>query len=53
MGVASTVKNVTGEIPVRSHTRNMKLPQRQFLGDSEVMFMKLDKEITNRIMTIF
>jgi len=52
-GVKSTVTNVTGVYPVRSHTRKMNLPQRQFLGDSYVMDLKMDKEITNRIMTIF
>ena len=52
-GVSSTVTNVTGEYPVRSHTRKMNLPQRQFMGDSYVMDLKIDREITNRIMTIF
>jgi phage gpG-like protein len=52
-GVKSTVTNVTGDYPVRSHTRNMNLPQRQFMGDSYVMFLKIDKEVGNRIMTIF
>lgn len=38
---------------VRSHTRKINLPQRQFMGDSEVINIKFDQTITRAIDSIF
>jgi phage gpG-like protein len=38
---------------VRSHTRQMNLPQRQFMGESEVLSMKIDQTVIRAIDAIF
>lgn len=49
----TTRQNTGTTFQVRSHTRKMNLPQRQFMGDSEVMSMKIDKTIMLAIDQIF
>ena len=49
-----TQKVATGTtFTVRAHTRKVDLPQRQFIGDSEVLEMKIDQTITRAVDTIF
>ena len=48
-----SVKVTTGSYKVRAHTRKANLPQRQFMGDSEVLNMKLDKVMSNAIDKLF
>lgn len=43
----------TGKRKVSAHTRKMNLPQRQFMGDSEVMFKKMDAVLIKAIDQIF
>lgn len=38
---------------VRAHTRKMNIPQRQFMGDSEMLNLKIDHTITKAVDTIF
>lgn len=38
---------------VRSHTRHMQLPQRQFMGDSQMLDRKLDRIIERAVEEIF
>lgn len=49
-----TERKATGtKFTVRSHTRKMNLPQRQFMGDSETLNLKIDATITNAVDKIF
>lgn len=49
-----TQKVATGTtFTVRAHTRKVDLPQRQFIGDSEMLEMKIDHTITRAVDTIF
>lgn len=48
-----TDKVETSRTTVRSHTREMNLPQRQFMGDSEMMNRKLDAVTIKAIDAIF
>lgn len=49
-----TTRQSTGNTyQVRSHTRKMNLPQRQAIGDSEVMNLKFDQTFTRAIDAIF
>lgn len=48
-----TMSMDTGGRKVRAHTRKMNLPKRQFMGDSEVMFKKMDAVIIKAIDQIF
>lgn len=47
------VKVEGGRYPVRAHAREMNLPARQFMGDSEVLNMKIDQTIIKAVDTIF
>lgn len=38
---------------VRSHTRHMQLPQRQFMGDSQMLDQKLDRIVEHAVEEIF
>lgn len=42
-----------GKRKVKAHTRKMNMPKRQFLGDSEVMFKKMDAVVIKAIDQIF
>lgn len=42
-----------GSHTVRSHTRHMQLPQRQFMGDSEMLDRKLDRIVERAVEEIF
>lgn len=42
-----------GIVHVKAHSRSMNLPKRQFLGDSDVMFRKMDAVIIKAIDQIF
>ena len=49
-----TFRQDTGKsFQVRAHTRQMNLPQRQFMGDSEVLNLKIDQTFTRAIDAIF
>jgi len=48
-----TRKEQTGSGTVRAHTRNMNLPKRQFMGNSEILELKLTKSIELAIIKIF
>lgn len=48
-----TEKVAGGAYTVRSHTRKMKLPKRQFMGDSELLDRKIDQELIKVIDSIF
>lgn len=48
-----TRKEQSGSYNVRSHTRKMNLPQRRFMGDSEILTKKIVKTIDLAIMQIF
>ncbi len=37
------VKEVTGQISVKSHTRKMKLPKRQFMGESHYLSKRFER----------
>ena len=43
----------TGSLTVRSHTRHMQLPQRQFMGDSQMLDQKLDRIVERAVEEIF
>ena len=43
----------TGSHTVRSHTRHMQLPQRQFMGDSQMLDQKLDRIVERAVEEIF
>lgn len=43
----------TGSHIVRSHTRHMQLPQRQFMGDSQMLDQKLDRIVERAVEEIF
>lgn len=43
----------TGSYTVRSHTRHMQLPQRQFMGDSQMLDRKLDRIVECAVEEIF
>ncbi|MDP2723190.1 MAG: phage virion morphogenesis protein [Bacteroidales bacterium] len=45
----STRKVQTGSSIVRSHTRSMDIPQRQFVGNSETLNRKFDRIVINNI----
>lgn len=38
---------------MRSHTRHMQLPQRQFMGDSLMLDRKLDRIVERAVEEIF
>ena len=40
-------------VTVRSHTRHMQLPQRQFMGDSQMLDQKLDRIVERAVEEIF
>ncbi len=47
-------RKATGETyGVKSFTRKMNLPQRQFMGDSEIMNRKLDAAVTRAVDKVF
>lgn len=46
-------QNTGTTFQVRSHTRKMNLPQRQFMGESEVLNLKIDQTFTRAIDAIF
>lgn len=46
-------KEATGSYGVRAHTRKANLPQRQFMGDSEILDRKIDHVIAKAVDTIF
>lgn len=47
-------KVATGtKFTVRSHTRKMNIPQRQFMGDSEMLSIKIDHTIASAVDKIF
>ncbi|MDO9255422.1 MAG: phage virion morphogenesis protein [Bacteroidales bacterium] len=48
-----TMRKVDGSYQVKAHSRKMNLPQRQFMGDSKVMFMKFDKAVIQAVDKIF
>lgn len=48
-----TMRKVDGEYQVKSHNRKMNLPQRQFMGDSEVLNRKFDQVVTRAVDAIF
>ncbi|MFZ4772356.1 MAG: hypothetical protein ACOYLO_19380 [Ferruginibacter sp.] len=46
-------KEQSATYQVRSHTRKMNMPQRQFMGDSAVLTRKIEKTIDLAVMHIF
>lgn len=48
-----TLSRKSGEYEVRSHSRKMRLPKRQFMGDSEIMFRKLDRATIKAVDKVF
>jgi len=48
-----TMTYQSGSRKVRAHSRQMNLPRRQFMGDSEVMFKKMDVVVTRAVDQIF
>lgn len=46
-------KTISGSFQVKSHSRKMNMPQRQFMGESEVLNMKIDATISAAIDKIF
>ena len=48
-----TMLRKESETTVRAHSRKMNLPQRQFMGDSEVMFRKFDQVVIRAIDKVF
>lgn len=48
-----TARKAAGEYDVKAHSRKMSLPQRQFMGDSEVMNRKFDVAVTRAVDKIF
>ena len=49
-----TEKRATGtKFTVRAHTRKVDIPQRQYMGDSETLNLKIDHTITKAVDTIF
>lgn len=52
--VRNTTRKVEGRAyQVRAHTRNMQLPQRQFMGSTELLSAKLHKVVDRAIETVF
>lgn len=45
-----TVTSVTGSSTVKAHTRYIKIPKRQFLGDSPVLIQRLRRIVAAEIM---
>jgi hypothetical protein len=50
---SKTVKMANGSHTVRSHTRTMNIPRRQFIGDSAVLNKQIDQILTKAIDKIF
>ena len=51
---ARTKRVETGKsYTVRSHTRHMQLPQRQFMGSSQMLDRKLDRIVERAVDEIF
>ena len=50
---SSTVTNISGESEVKPFTREMHMPQRRFIGDSQLLRHKLEQLITKTINKIF
>lgn len=50
---SKTVRVRTGSTTVKSHSRKVNLPQRQFLGHSSLLNAKLDRVIVKEIDKIF
>lgn len=48
-----TMRKQGGEYAVKSHQRKMNMPQRQFMGDSEIMFRKIDQAVIRAIDKVF
>ena len=48
-----TMRKQDGEYQVKSHQRKMNMPQRQFMGDSEIMFRKIDQAVIRAIDKVF
>jgi phage gpG-like protein len=46
-------KQATGSYGVRAHKRKMNLPQRQFMGESEVLNLKIDAAMAAAVDKIF
>lgn len=52
--VRNTTRKVEGRAyTVRAHTRNMQLPQRQFMGPNRVLDVLLTREINKALETVF
>lgn len=48
-----TLRKQSGDIQVSAHSRKMNLPQRQFMGESEIMFRKIDQAVIRAVDKVF
>lgn len=48
-----SMRKAGGSYQVKAHQRKMDLPQRQFMGDSEMMFRKIDQAVIRAVDKIF
>lgn len=48
-----TMSRKESESQVKAHNRKMNMPQRQFMGDSEIMFRKIDQSVIRAVDKVF
>jgi hypothetical protein len=51
-GKSRTLKVQVGEIAVKAHTKKMRMPKRQFMGDSAVLRRNIERMIKYEINKI-